>query len=119
MFNSHTYGVSTNERKSTAGTSLPSGPGTSWVPSTMYSLAPLPLYGGMSKLGRSAALTSKPQPECAGPHTAPCFFAHRSVFRQSVGQCLLESPPGGICSFNRSRHKCPELCEPKPDTSTS
>ena len=30
----------------------------------------------------------------AGPVTAPCFFAQRSVFRHSVGQCLSESPPG-------------------------
>ena len=40
-------GVSTVEMKSTAGTGRPSGPGTSWVTFMMYSLAPMPLKGGM------------------------------------------------------------------------
>ena len=53
MFSSHTLGVSTIERKSTAGTSLPSGPGTSCVTSTMYSQAPMPLKGGTMKLNGS------------------------------------------------------------------
>jgi hypothetical protein len=48
MFSSQTDGVSTIERKSTAGTGLPSGPGTMWVTSAMYSLAPMPLNGGTS-----------------------------------------------------------------------
>ena len=34
----------------------------------------------------AASRRFSPQPECAGPLSAPCFFAQRSVFRPSVGQ---------------------------------
>ena len=47
---SHVAGVSTLLRKSTAGTSAPSGPGTSWVTSTIYSHAPMPSKGGHVQL---------------------------------------------------------------------
>ena len=48
MFSSASGSVSTVEMKSTAGTSFPSGPGTSCVTSTTNSFAPIPLYAGTS-----------------------------------------------------------------------
>src|SRR5689334_11322375 len=98
MLSSQIQGVSTVEMKSTAGTSLPSGPGTWCVTSTIYSLAPMPSYLGRLKFGRTSPSTCNPQPECAGPVTAPCFFAQRNVFKPSFGQCFDDSPPGYICS---------------------
>src|SRR6185436_19721657 len=119
MLCSQTYGVSPCERKSTAGTSLPSGPGTSWVTSTMYSIAPIESNGGTSYVGSCSVVTPSPQPEWAGPHTAPCRFAHFSVLRQRVGQWFFDSPPGYIWSLRRSRQRWPDWWEPKPETSTS
>src|SRR2546428_13961393 len=109
------------ERKSTAGCILPSGPSSICVTSAMYSHAPMLSNGGTEYVGRSGVLSfgSSPHPVCAGPTTAPCFLAHLYEFRQSVGQCLFESPPGYISSLSRSRHTCPELCEPKPEISMS
>src|SRR6476469_2766628 len=85
----------------------------------MYSFAPILENGGTMKLGRSAVGTLRPQPECAGPTTAPCFFAQRRVLSPSVGQRSEEVVPGYICSRNRRRHRCPLWCEPKPETSMS
>src|SRR3954453_16643143 len=110
MFNSHRLGVSTSDLKATAGTSLPSGPGTRWVTSTTYSLAPIPSNGGISYVGSFLSFTCSPHPECAGPQTAPWLFAHRSVLRHNVGQCLSLSPPVYISSFSRSRQRCPLWC---------
>src|SRR5580692_307979 len=85
MFNSHTYGVSTAEMKSTV-------PGC--VTSTMYSLAPMPSKLGISNDGSSLPETWRPQPECANPTTAPCDLAQRKMGRSHVGQSSIRLAPG-------------------------
>src|SRR5277367_4180505 len=85
MFNSHGYGVSTDEMKSTV-------PG--YVTSTMYSFAPIPSKPGISSDGRSLPVICKPHPECAKPTTAPCAFAQRKIGRSQVGQSVIRFVPG-------------------------
>ena len=70
--------------------------------------------------GVVVSFTSRPQPECAKPTTAPCALAHCRIGRSSVGQSLerlhaRDSPdPSGAAAPDGRRGS-----SGKPDTSTS
>src|SRR3954447_21845730 len=84
MFNSQGAGVSTVEMKSTA----------SWTTSTMYSLAPMPSYGGISYEGSALSEIFSPHPECETPTTPPCDFPHFSTGRSQLGHSSIRVVPG-------------------------
>ena len=79
-----------NSRMYNAG--LPSGPGSPvcvMIHDVLVSADAVKLWNDI--VGATVVCRSpKPNPECAGPHTAPCFFAHQKCAQAELrARCFI------------------------------